>query len=270
MLGSIIFALAGLLATTSAMPTAEPAIIDVRAETPDIASITSVDPSSFTSYKVGGLLRHASPENDNQLARRDCATSAILTWGDDDTGGEGILITNGGTEYYGFYVYANSCDSVPYKYIWIAGGATEFISLYAGFQGRITRGTDAMNLAGVPQLLGTWFEFSWDGAGVIWGDVSLIRGCDGGVLMWSTDGSGAWKGFTQDILANAPVGAWAVKPDGTWVLAPTEGPTADIITLNYELSAVGAEYVFVDDSHGSPVISSNNGRFGVYFDPGTI
>lgn len=80
----------------------------------------------------------------------------------------------------------------------------------------------------------------------------------------------AWKGFTQDILANAPVGAWAEKPDGAWVLAPTEGPTADEITLNYELSAVGAEYAYIDDSHGSPAISSTNGRFGVYYDPGAI
>jgi hypothetical protein len=130
--------------------------------------------------------------------------------------------------------------------------------------------TDAMNLAGVPQLLGTWFKFNWRPDGSIWGDVSLIRGCDQGVLIWSTDGSGAWKGFTQDILANAPVGAWAEKPDGTWVLAPTEGPTADVITLNYELSAVGAQYAYIDDSHGSPVITSSNGVFGAYFDPGTI
>jgi hypothetical protein len=55
-----------------------------------------------------------------------------------------------------------------------------------------------------------------------------------------------------------------------WVLAPTEGPTADEITLNYELSAVGAEYAYIDDSHGSPVTSSTNGRFGVYYDPGAI
>lgn len=127
-----------------------------------------------------------------------------------------------------------------------------------------------MNLAGVPQLLGTWFEFNWQPDGSIWGDISLIRGCDQGVLMWSTDGSGAWKGFTQDILANAPVGAWAEKPDGTWVLAPTVGPTADSITDSYELGAVGAEYAFIDNDHGSPVITSANGLFATYWDPGTI
>jgi hypothetical protein len=106
-----------------------------------------------------------------------------------------------------------------------------------------------MNLAHVPNLLGTWFEFNWSGGG-IWGDISLIRGCDQGILMWSEDGSGAWKGFTQDILANAPVGAWAQKPDGNWCLAPTEDGNS--IVLNYELSAVGPEYAYIDDSHGSP------------------
>jgi hypothetical protein len=60
------------------------------------------------------------------------------------------------------------------------------------------------------------------------------------------------------------------KPDGTWVLAPTEGPTADAITLDYELSAVGAEYAYLDDSHGSPVIAGTNGFFATYWDPGTM
>lgn len=215
-------------------------------------------------------MRYNADINSGKLVRRDCATSATFTWGDDDSGGQGLLITNGGSDYYGFYIYANSCDYIPYKYIWIAGGSTEFVSLYAGFQGRVTRGTDAMNLAGSPQLLGTWFEISWDSNGAIWGDVSLIRGCDGGVLIWSTDGSGSWKGFTQDILANAPSGAWAQKSDGTWVLAPTEGDAAGLTTDAYELTAVGPEYAYIDDAHGNPTISSSNGRFGVYFDPGTI
>ena len=43
---------------------------------------------------------------------------------------------------YGFYAYENSCDSVPYKYTWIAPGATTFLSFPAGFAGRITRGID--------------------------------------------------------------------------------------------------------------------------------
>lgn len=115
----------------------------------------------------------------------------------------------------------------------------------------MTRGTDAMNLNGSPNLLGTWFEFNWhDGAA--WGDISLIQGCDQGMLMWSMDGSGAWKGFTQDILANAPVGAWAQKPDGHWCLAPNEGPTADPITTQYELDVVGAGNAYINDAYGNP------------------
>jgi hypothetical protein len=171
---------------------------------------------------------------------------------------------------YGFYAYENSCDSVPYKYTWIAPGATTFLSFPAGFAGRITRGIDWLNLDGSPQLLGTWFEFSFDVYNAIWGDVSLIRGCDEGVLMWSTDGSGAWKGFTQDILSDGPTGGYAEKGDGTWVLASTEGPPPNYIAENWEIQQVGVEYVFVDDSHGSPVITSSNGRFGTWWPAGWI
>lgn len=266
MFGSTAFVFASLLAATWATPNPSPAAIKVRADSPDLAAVTAVDPSTFTSYHTGGLLRH----DDNQLVRRACAKGAIYTTGDNDNGGAGVLITNGATDYRGFYIYANSCDSIPYKYIWIPGGATKFVSLYSRFEGRITRGTDALNLAGVPQLLGTWFEFNWDAQGVIWGDVSLIRGCDGAVLMWSTDGSGAWKGFLQDVLAGAPGNAFASKPDGTRVLGPTEGPTANAAAKNYELSAVGAGNAYIDDSHGNPVINSQNGRFKVWFDPGRI
>jgi len=41
-----------------------------------------------------------------------------------------------------------------------------FITLPSNFQGRMTRGTDALNLNGSPNLLGTWFEFNWQSDGV--------------------------------------------------------------------------------------------------------
>ncbi|KAK3393928.1 hypothetical protein B0H63DRAFT_517091 [Podospora didyma] len=40
---------------------------------------------------------------------------------------------------------------------------------------------DDSDLSGLPRLLSTWLEFSWDKQGWIWGDVSPIRGCDGAV-----------------------------------------------------------------------------------------
>ncbi|KAK3939599.1 hypothetical protein QBC46DRAFT_387389 [Diplogelasinospora grovesii] len=240
---------------------------------PDLAKITSVPQNSFQSYPVGGLHRGNPHSNTTShvTKRWTCNGSPTFTWGDTDNGGKGILITNGDSAgWRGFYVYHNGCDSVPYKYIWVNAGETEFISLPDQFEGRIVRGVDSSMLSGSPQLLASWFEVSWDQNGVAWGDVSLIRGCDGGVLMWSTDGSGAWKGFTQWILDGAPTGAYDMKNDGQWVLKATENADGSLNTIprDWEIQQVGIEYVYVDDYHGNPVISGNDGRFGTYWPAG--
>lgn len=241
---------------------------------PDIAAIKGVSQSSFTSYKTGGLQRAPSAETakilDDAPPKWECSRQPILTWGDHDDGGRGITITNAGNDWRGFYIYHNSCDGVPWKYIWIAANATQFVSFPERFEGRIQRGVDKFMLNGQPQTLGSWFEISWDKNNVGWADVSLIRGCDGGVLTWSLDNSGAWKGFTQWILDGAPNGAYDMKNDGQWVIKATEGVNAVINTIprDWDMQKVGAQYVYVDDSHGSPVISSNNARFGTYWPEG--
>lgn len=136
----------------------------------------------------------------------------------------------------------------------------------------MTRGQDAYNLDGSTQMLATWFEFSFDSANWMWADVSLIRGCDGGALIWSLDTSGGWKGFTQWILDGAPEGAYDMKTDGQWVLKYTENADTSVNTIprDWEIEQVGAEYVYVDDSHGSPVIASTNGRMGSYWPAGRV
>lgn len=260
-----------LAATAAAMP-GSLSQLHVRTESapaPDIAAITAVDPSSFPSYQTGSLERQ-DVSNATVEKRWTCTTKSTFTWGDSDNGGKGILITNADNDWRGFYIYYNSCDSVPYKYVWINAGETQFVSLPADFQGRITRGVDAYNLNGSPQLLATWFEISYDSAGVGWADASLIRGCDGAVLLWSVDGSGAWKGFTQWILDGAPTGAYDMKNDGQWVLKYTENSDGSINTIprDWFISKVGADYAYVDDYHGNPVIASSNGRFGTYWPAG--
>lgn len=124
----------------------------------------------------------------------------------------------------------------------------------------------------MPRPLGTWFEFALDKNSWIWGDVSLIRGCDGAVLMWALDDSGAWKGFTQWILDGAPVGAYQTKPSGEAVLGATEdwNGSTNAVPLDWEVQRVGADYAYVDDSHGSPVITSTNGRFATYWPAGRL
>jgi hypothetical protein len=236
---------------------------------PDIEAIKAVSEQQFTSYQTGGLER-LTVANGNSKRDWTCSTTPILTWGDADTGGKGITIANAGSDWRGFYIYHNSCDSIPWKYIWIAANTTQFVSFPDGFAGRIQRGVDQYMLNGQSQWLGSWFEVSWDGNGVGWSDVSLIRGCDGGVLVWSLDNSGAWKGFTQWILDGAPSAAYDEKSDGQWVLAATEfiGGAINTPPRDWELQQVGSQYVYVDDSHGSPVIATQNGRFATYWPDG--
>lgn len=128
------------------------------------------------------------------------------------------------------------------------------------------------NLGGVPRPLGTWFEFALDNNSWIWGDVSLIRGCDGAVLMWALDNSGAWKGFTQWILDGAPPNAYETKPSGAAVLGATEAwdGSTNVVPMAWEVQRVGADYAYVDDSHGNPVITSTNGRFATYWPAGRL
>ncbi|KAH8653821.1 hypothetical protein BX600DRAFT_471693 [Xylariales sp. PMI_506] len=222
------------------------------------------DPSTFQSYQTGGLVRATLNNETSALAKR-CAASATFTWGDIDNGGPGVIIGNAGTDYRFFYFYENSCDSVPYKYTELAPGEFAYFSFPALWAGRLTRGVNQFNLDGQPQLLATWFEFSFDVNNWIWGDISLIRGCDGPAVLYSTDGSGAWKGWNSDIISNAPSGALAYKADGALVIENTENLDGSINTIprDWELSQVGSDYVYVDDYHGNPVITSTNGRFGI-------
>lgn len=228
-------------------------------------STRQIETSTNGTYHTGDLQRWSGPSS-NTVTKRD---SPIFTYGDEDDGGLGVTITNAGSDWAGFYMYANSEDTSPYKYTWIENGNTVFISVPADFQGRITRGTDELNLAGSAQLLGTWFEFSIDpGTTTMWADVSLIKGCDGAVTIANTDGQGLSLGFTQDIVSDGPAGAYQQRPDGNWVLGFTEADgdvAANTIALDWEVQNNLQGLAYVDDTHGSPVINSLNGRFDVTF-----
>lgn len=118
---------------------------------PDITSIISVAPATFASYSKGNLVRDnllssltgAPPPAAAKVERRwTCASSPTFTWGDVDTGGVGVTISNADFDWRAFYIYQNLCDYIPLKYLWIAAQHTVFVSLPWDFQGRITRGTD--------------------------------------------------------------------------------------------------------------------------------
>lgn len=118
-----------------------------RTTEPNIPSITNVPTTAFTSYRTGNLWRSENFEPNGRRATTqdshwNCTKVPIFTWGDVDNGGLGVQITNADTTSRGFFVYHNLCDYIPYKYTWIDANSTEFVSLPAGFAGRIVRGTD--------------------------------------------------------------------------------------------------------------------------------
>ncbi|KAI0157393.1 hypothetical protein GGR57DRAFT_510984 [Xylariaceae sp. FL1272] len=243
---------------------------------PDLDEIFSTN-TTTDDFPTGGLVREpVTPENNPDTPdlkkRFTCPAKAMKVKGS-KVKGKGLKITNGDSVARSFYIYHNSCDSIPFKYISIPAHKTRYVGVPAHFEGRITRGNNKLNLAGVPRTLGTWLEFSIDATGVMWGDVSLIRGCDGPAAVWSLDNAPRrHKGFRQNILPGAPKKALTKKASGAKVIRPTEAAdgSINVIPRNYDLKKVGAGNAYVDDNHGNPVINSASGRMGVWFGKGRI
>ncbi|KAI1763543.1 hypothetical protein GGR53DRAFT_362077 [Hypoxylon sp. FL1150] len=210
-----------------------------------------------------------SSQHANHLeTRSSCATQAEQVTNGSDTNGRGVQLENGDSQSRSFFVYANSCDSIPLQYVTLSAGQDAFISLPQGFQGRIVRGTTDVNLDGQPHLLGTWLEIGFDANDAMgYADVSLIRGCDGAVTVAAMDGTGASTGFTQDVLSGAPDDALQANDAGAMVIKATEGLLSAIVSASrdYLASVLGYDKAYIDDFHGNPVIASNNQRFSATF-----
>lgn len=119
------------------------------------------------------------------------------------------------------------------------------------------RGTPAVNRDGRKHMLGTWFEFNVDGAGVMWGDVSFLEGSDGGGKV--TNPRGDTRGcVADDLLTGAPADALTPKDTGTLALKRTaagEAPAAD----SWERTRCREDQVYLYGGP-NPVIDSHTGR----------
>ncbi|KAK4201681.1 hypothetical protein QBC40DRAFT_263946 [Triangularia verruculosa] len=206
----------------------------------------------------------------------------IFTLGDEDVGGPGMTIhdadfSNTRQSHYIFF-YENARDETPWKYTLLHPGKTTFISVCPTFSGRIVRGSIHENLDGTAKHnLGTWVEVAWEAHGNTttsnssvtatrsWGDVSLLEGCDGGVVMLATDGSGVVTGFSRNILKAAPEAALARKTGESLVLGKTVGSEANLEAMRWELKMLDPlrEAFIVQDI--KPVIVTENGRWDLTF-----
>ncbi|KAI1455807.1 hypothetical protein F4805DRAFT_260657 [Annulohypoxylon moriforme] len=200
--------------------------------------------------------------------RSNCSAQAANADSETDTGGAGLSITNADSETRSYFVYENGCDTMPSKYISVDAGATKFLSLPSGFQGRVVRGTTDVNLDGSAHTLGTWVEIGLDASGTGWADVSLIRGMDGAVTIAATDGTGATTGFSENsVLDDATDSILEAKDSGAKAIKATEDWQAALLSdvVSYLSGKLGFTVAYIDDYHGNPVICSTNGRFGVTF-----
>jgi hypothetical protein len=209
-------------------------------------------------------------------ANLGCPSAPTKTTGDKDDGkSHGIILHNDDTAARSFFFYKNSCECIPYKYISIPAKGQAFVSLATGFQGRIMRGTEKAMLDGASHILGSWAEFTIDSTGIGWGDVSLIKGCDGAVAIKSLDGSNSKTGFSQNLLSGAPDAAYKLKSvTGSKAIMETESLVdANVINAasrDYLAGKLGYNVAYIDDHHTNPVIRSGNGRFDVTMYAGTL
>ncbi|KAI8965319.1 hypothetical protein F5Y11DRAFT_362312 [Daldinia sp. FL1419] len=230
-------------------------------------------PSINPSHRWSNISRGT---NDPQIFCHDESQPPIYTAGDEDSGGPGVLVSNRDPRSHGvangtmFFFYESNHDFVPYKYTTLPPWSSAFIAVCPTFRGRIVRG-DATNLDRRKHLLGTWAEINWhaNGSRTAWGDISLLQGNDGAATIQSLDGLDRIKGFTMDILSNAPVELLAQKATGSWCLDRIIGQGANNATREWERLFLDPRDVYLEDDV-DPVINSNNGRFQVIFYQGIV
>ncbi|KAI1188488.1 hypothetical protein F5B17DRAFT_439593 [Nemania serpens] len=196
--------------------------------------------------------------------------STIMTTGDDeDEDGPGFWITNrDNSSDVKYFLYENSRDEHPWKYLSIPIGTTAFVSVCKTWQGRVVRGTPEVNLDGQVHNLGTWFASSIGPNGWMWGDISFQEGCDGGGSVAATDWSYGIRLCYEDLLTGAPPAALATKQTGTKVLAKTVGDKPNQAARDWELSKCSPSQMWINGNIDGPVIKSTNGRLEFLFHGG--
>ncbi|KAI0024927.1 hypothetical protein F4780DRAFT_775407 [Xylariomycetidae sp. FL0641] len=209
----------------------------------------------------------STPLEGRQIQYCGLANESTFATTGDPVKGPGFWLTNDDLDpNVKYFLYENSRDTHPWKYVDIPIGDTVFIQVCPTFQGRVVRGTVPVNTDGLPHTLGTWLEMSWSD-GVAWGDISFLEGSDGGAFLAATDGSGQARGCVADVLADAPPAALRANDAGLPVLdTVVDKPwRAGNAAARAWLDAVcDADQVFIQEPNHA-IIASQDGRFDVAF-----
>ncbi|KAI1431534.1 hypothetical protein GGR50DRAFT_697887 [Xylaria sp. CBS 124048] len=231
--------------------------------TPGATSLDTASPNSPNSPVTDGKRVRAAPPIGYCGGLND---TTILTTGD-DLAGPGFWITDGdvGAETKFFFLYENSRDEHPWKYLSLAAGGTAFVSVCETWEGRVVRGLPSVNMDGKVHNLGTWFQSSIAADGWMWGAISFLEGCDGGGSVSATDGSSDIRECDMDLLTQAPADALATKDTGTQALDKLVGDTANGAARDWELAKCSPDQVWIDVNNTGPVIKSTNGRLAFTF-----
>ncbi|KAI1813803.1 hypothetical protein GGS20DRAFT_586124 [Poronia punctata] len=189
----------------------------------------------------------------------------IYTTGDAEYG-PGVYITNldQGTEGH-YFLYENLKDNKPWKHVEVPVGQRVFVAVCPSWQGRVVRGLPAVNLDGKPHVQGTLFESALAEDGSIFGDISFLRGCDGGGSVNATDGSNLHRECFSDLLSGPPEWALSTKDTGTKYLGQIIGDKSNGAAKDWMLSKCSADHVWINPANYNPIVKSQNGRLDFVF-----
>jgi hypothetical protein len=115
-------------------------------------------------------------------------------------------------------------------------------------------------------MFGTFFSSAIAPNGGIYGDISFLRGCDGGGKITATDGSEMTRECLADLLNGAPESALGTKDTGSKILDQIIGDKPNGAAKDWELSKCDPNEVWINpDNNGRPVMASQNGRLELVF-----
>ncbi|ETS73203.1 hypothetical protein PFICI_15148 [Pestalotiopsis fici W106-1] len=213
------------------------------------------------------VLAPLARESTENLGISYCAKpeeAPIHTTGDPEVG-PGFWITNNDGIKGDYFIYENSRDEHPWKYITIDAGVRSFVQVCSTFQGHIVRGAASINLDNSAHNLGTWAVANIDTTGAAWGAISFLQGSDGGGSVASTDGTRQTRECTVDVLDGAPDAALVAKGSGVKVLNKVVGDGASVEAMHWMLAKCRVDQIYIEEPGPNPVIKSGNGRLEFVF-----